>query len=141
MKWTQIALLLAATAASNAQAERLVILPALSVIKCTPVPSIKTLDKETAYQGGKLVLGGPVTCVVPKGQPVPVGSKFIGHQADGPVSNSYAFQWEVLQLQDGYSVRLNNAEHNQPSTDQRIADELFLTFHEKLAVDQATDLK
>ncbi|HHH9443085.1 TPA: hypothetical protein ACP32N_005073 [Pseudomonas aeruginosa] len=116
MRWTHLALLLAAATASNAQAEPLVNIPAGSAIECTPFPSIKALNQEAAFKDGKLARGRPVTCTVAKGQAVPMASKFFGQLVDGPVPNSYAFQWEVLQLQDRYSVRWSNAEREQPSS-------------------------
>lgn len=142
MKLTHIALLLAAATASNAQAEALVNIPAGSVIECIPFPSIKTLNEalseETAFQAGKLAMGHPVTCMVTKGQAVPMASKFVGQLVDGPVPTSYAFQWEVLEVPDGYLVRWSNADRDQPSSVQGEGGHLRLTFKHGLVADQST---
>ncbi|MDU4254559.1 hypothetical protein [Pseudomonas sp.] len=137
MKLPHIALLMASTFVSYAHADQLVNIAAGSVVECVPFPSVKTLDVETVFQGGKLASSSMVTCVVTKGQTVPMGSKFLGELVDGPAPNSYAFQWEALQVADGYSVRWSNAERDQPSSIQGNSGNLRLTFKLDLTADKA----
>lgn len=139
MKLTHIALLLSTCTASIVQAEPLVNIPAGAVIECSPSPSIKWLNKSVEFKDGKIASAFVVTCQVPNSQTAPAGSVLIGKLVDGPVPNSYVFQWEMLRV-SYTSITWSNAKREQLSTIQGKDGQLHVTFKNSLVVDQTGDV-
>lgn len=141
MKSILIAVLLTAAGAVRAvQAEPLVNIPEGAVIVCSPNPSIKWLNERVEFKEGKLAAGFLVTCPLPDSKVAPLGSIFVAKVVDGPVANSYAFQWEALRLSNGMTVTWSNAKRDLPSTTQGDNGRLHLTFKSSLVADEAGNL-
>lgn len=129
MKLPYIVLLLATAVSSLAQAEPLVNIPAGAAIQCAPSPSIKVLNERFAR---KIVSGFTVTCRVPGSQAAPAGSLFVGKQVAGSAADPYAFQWEMLRLDDGTVITWDNTSLDYPSTVESSGGQLQLTFGKNL---------
>lgn len=127
-------------AAGMVQAEPLVNIPEGAVIVCSPTPSIQWLNERVEFKEGKLAAGFLVTCPLPDSKVAPPGSILVAKVIDGPVPNSYAFQWEALRLSNGMTVTWSNAKRDLPSTTQGDNGRLHLTFKRSLVADEAGNI-